>query len=85
MALDTEYGGRRGLYKIAARVDDGGRHGSRHDPDGFGVGEAGNRIRRWRAVIGGLMFATAANMIFVPVVCRMLSRDTEFGFRQESK
>src|ERR1700733_3080393 len=38
-----------------------------------------------RAVIGGLLFATAATMIFVPVVYRVLRRDTELWIRQELK
>jgi multidrug efflux pump subunit AcrB len=55
-------------------------------PMALGVGEGGEQNAPLaRAVIGGLMFATAATMIFVPVVYRMLRRDTELGFRQESK
>jgi len=36
-------------------------------------------------VIGGLLFATAATMIFVPVVYRLLRRDSELSVRQEAK
>lgn len=55
-------------------------------PMALGVGEGGEQNAPLaRAVIGGLMFATAATMIFVPVVYRMLRRDTELSFSQESK
>jgi multidrug efflux pump subunit AcrB len=42
-------------------------------PMALGVGEGGEQNAPLaRAVIGGLLFATAATMIFVPVVYRML-------------
>jgi len=45
-------------------------------PMALGVGEGGEQNAPLaRAVIGGLLFATAATMIFVPVVYRMLRRD----------
>jgi multidrug efflux pump subunit AcrB len=53
-------------------------------PMALGVGEGGEQNAPLaRAVIGGLLFATAATMIFVPVVYRILRRDTELRFRQE--
>jgi multidrug efflux pump subunit AcrB len=55
-------------------------------PMALGVGEGGEQNAPLaRAVIGGLLFATAATMIFVPVVYRILRRDTELSFRQELK
>jgi multidrug efflux pump subunit AcrB len=55
-------------------------------PMALGVGEGGEQNAPLaRAVIGGLLFATAATMIFVPVVYRILRRDTELWFRQELK
>ncbi|SHG61477.1 efflux RND transporter permease subunit [Bradyrhizobium erythrophlei] len=55
-------------------------------PMALGVGEGGEQNAPLaRAVIGGLLFATAATMIFVPVVYRILRRDTELCFRQELK
>jgi multidrug efflux pump subunit AcrB len=55
-------------------------------PMALGVGEGGEQNAPLaRAVIGGLMFATAATMIFVPVVYRMLRQDIGLGFRQELK
>jgi multidrug efflux pump subunit AcrB len=55
-------------------------------PMALGVGEGGEQNAPLaRAVIGGLMFATAATMIFVPVVYRMLRRDLEPWMRQEAK
>jgi multidrug efflux pump subunit AcrB len=55
-------------------------------PMALGVGEGGEQNAPLaRAVIGGLMFATAATMVFVPVVYRMLRRDSDLWVRQESK
>jgi multidrug efflux pump subunit AcrB len=55
-------------------------------PMALGVGEGGEQNAPLaRAVIGGLMFATAATMIFVPVVYRMLRRDKESWVRQEAR
>jgi multidrug efflux pump subunit AcrB len=55
-------------------------------PMALGVGEGGEQNAPLaRAVIGGLLFATAATMIFVPVVYRILRRDTELRLRQELK
>jgi multidrug efflux pump subunit AcrB len=55
-------------------------------PMALGVGEGGEQNAPLaRAVIGGLLFATAATMIFVPVVYRVLRRDTELWIRQELK
>jgi multidrug efflux pump subunit AcrB len=55
-------------------------------PMALGVGEGGEQNAPLaRAVIGGLLFGTAATMIFVPVVYRMLRRDTQLWFRQELK
>jgi multidrug efflux pump subunit AcrB len=55
-------------------------------PMALGVGEGGEQNAPLaRAVIGGLMFATTATMIFVPVVYRMLRQDIGLGFRQELK
>jgi multidrug efflux pump subunit AcrB len=55
-------------------------------PMALGVGEGGEQNAPLaRAVIGGLLFATAATMIFVPVVYRLLRRDTEPWIRQELK
>ena len=55
-------------------------------PMALGVGEGGEQNAPLaRAVIGGLLFATAATMIFVPVVYRILRRDTQLWFRQELK
>jgi multidrug efflux pump subunit AcrB len=55
-------------------------------PMALGVGEGGEQNAPLaRAVIGGLMFATAATMIFVPVVYRLLRRDSELSVRQEAK
>jgi multidrug efflux pump subunit AcrB len=55
-------------------------------PMALGVGEGGEQNAPLaRAVIGGLLFATAATMIFVPVVYRLLRRDSELWIRQELK
>jgi multidrug efflux pump subunit AcrB len=55
-------------------------------PMALGVGEGGEQNAPLaRAVIGGLLFGTAATMIFVPVVYRLLRRDTQLWFRQELK
>jgi multidrug efflux pump subunit AcrB len=55
-------------------------------PMALGVGEGGEQNAPLaRAVIGGLLFATAATMIFVPVVYLILRRDTQLWFRQELK
>jgi multidrug efflux pump subunit AcrB len=55
-------------------------------PMALGIGEGGEQNAPLaRAVIGGLLFATAATMIFVPVVYRLLRRDTELWIRQELK
>jgi len=55
-------------------------------PMALGVGEGGEQNAPLaRAVIGGLLFGTAATMIFVPVVYRILRRDTELWLRQELK
>ena len=55
-------------------------------PMALGVGEGGEQNAPLaRAVIGGLLFATAATMIFVPVVYQMLRRDTELQLAQELK
>jgi multidrug efflux pump subunit AcrB len=55
-------------------------------PMALGIGEGGEQNAPLaRAVIGGLMFATAATMIFVPVVYRMLRRDAEPWVRQEAR
>jgi multidrug efflux pump subunit AcrB len=55
-------------------------------PMALGVGEGGEQNAPLaRAVIGGLLFATAATMILVPVVYRSLRRDTELAVRQELK
>jgi len=55
-------------------------------PMALGIGEGGEQNAPLaRAVIGGLLFGTAATMIFVPVVYRMLRRDTQLWFRQELK
>jgi multidrug efflux pump subunit AcrB len=55
-------------------------------PMALGVGEGGEQNAPLaRAVIGGLLFATAATMIFVPVVYRLLRRDSEQWIRQELK
>jgi multidrug efflux pump subunit AcrB len=52
----------------------------------LGIGEGGEQNAPLaRAVIGGLLFATAATMIFVPVVYRLLRRDSELWVRQEAK
>ena len=45
-------------------------------PMALGVGEGGEQNAPLaRAVIGGLLFATAATLVFVPVVYRTLRRD----------
>jgi multidrug efflux pump subunit AcrB len=55
-------------------------------PMALGVGEGGEQNAPLaRAVIGGLLFATAATMIFVPVVYRLLRRDKEPWVRQEAR
>jgi multidrug efflux pump subunit AcrB len=55
-------------------------------PMALGVGEGGEQNAPLaRAVIGGLLFGTAATMLFVPVVYRMLRRDTQLWLRQELK
>jgi multidrug efflux pump subunit AcrB len=55
-------------------------------PMALGIGEGGEQNAPLaRAVIGGLMFATVATMIFVPVVYRMLRRDKEPWVRQEAR
>jgi len=55
-------------------------------PMALGVGEGGEQNAPLaRAVIGGLLFATAATMIFVPVVYRLLRRDKEAWVRQEAR
>jgi multidrug efflux pump subunit AcrB len=55
-------------------------------PMALGIGEGGEQNAPLaRAVIGGLLFATAATMIFVPVVYRMLRRDKEPWARQEAR
>jgi multidrug efflux pump subunit AcrB len=55
-------------------------------PMALGIGEGGEQNAPLaRAVIGGLMFATVATMIFVPVVYRMLRRDAEPWVRQEAR
>ena len=49
-------------------------------PMALGVGEGGEQNAPLaRAVIGGLLFATAATMIFVPVVYRMLRQDIGYA------
>ncbi len=53
-------------------------------PMALGVGEGGEQNAPLaRAVIGGLLFATAATMIFVPVVYQLLRRDAALQLRQE--
>jgi multidrug efflux pump subunit AcrB len=53
-------------------------------PMALGVGEGGEQNAPLaRAVIGGLLFATAATMIFVPVVYQLLRRDVALQLRQE--
>src|SRR6202012_3208824 len=48
-------------------------------PMALGVGEGGEQNAPLaRAVIGGVIFATIATMIFVPVVYRMLRRDARY-------
>jgi multidrug efflux pump subunit AcrB len=48
-------------------------------PMALGVGEGGEQNAPLaRAVIGGLLFATIATMIFVPVVYRMLRQDARY-------
>src|ERR1700742_5247125 len=48
-------------------------------PMALGVGEGGEQNAPLaRAVIGGLLFATVATMIFVPVVYRMLRQDARY-------
>jgi multidrug efflux pump subunit AcrB len=55
-------------------------------PMALGIGEGGEQNAPLaRAVIGGLIFATAATMVFVPVVYRLLRRDSDLWVRQESK
>ncbi len=55
-------------------------------PMALGIGEGGEQNAPLaRAVIGGLLFATAATMIFVPVVYRLLRRDSELWVRQEAR
>ena len=55
-------------------------------PMALGIGEGGEQNAPLaRAVIGGLLFATAATMIFVPVVYRMLRQDKEPWVRQEAR
>jgi multidrug efflux pump subunit AcrB len=55
-------------------------------PMALGVGEGGEQNAPLaRAVIGGLLFATAATMIFVPVVYRLLRRDKAPWVRQEAR
>jgi multidrug efflux pump subunit AcrB len=45
-------------------------------PMALGVGEGGEQNAPLaRAVIGGLLFATAATLVFVPVVYRTLRRE----------
>lgn len=49
-------------------------------PMALGVGEGGEQNAPLaRAVIGGLLFATIATMVFVPVVYRMLRQDTGYA------
>jgi len=55
-------------------------------PMALGVGEGGEQNAPLaRAVIGGLLVATAATMIFVPVVYHLLRRDKEAWVRQEAR
>jgi multidrug efflux pump subunit AcrB len=55
-------------------------------PMALGVGEGGEQNAPLaRAVIGGLLFATAATMIFVPVVYQMLRSNPALQLRQELK
>ena len=55
-------------------------------PMALGIGEGGEQNAPLaRAVIGGLIFATAATMIFVPVVYRLLRRNSELWVRQEAR
>ena len=68
-------GGRRGLYAHPPGPHDRRRHDPGDDPDGLGVGEGGEQNAPLaRAVIGGLLFATFATLVFVPSVFRLVHR-----------
>ena len=59
-----------GYTRLAAGTDDGGRDDCRHGARWrWGSAKVANRTRPWaRAVIGGLLFATFATLIFVPTM-----------------
>ncbi len=52
-----------------------GSNDSRHGAHGLGIGEGGEQNAPLaRAVIGGLLFATFATLLLVPVLYRLLHR-----------
>ena len=60
-------GGR--LHSVSAGAHDGAGYDYRHDSDGIGFwGRRRQNAPLGRAVIGGLIFATIATLIFVPTV-----------------
>ena len=65
-----------GYTRLAPRADDGKRHGPWHGARWrLGIGEGGEQnAPLGRAVIGGLLFATVATLIFVPTMYRLLRR-----------
>ena len=62
-------GGGSRLHPFPPGADDGAGHDHRHAPMALGLGEGGEQnAPLGRAVIGGLVFATCATLLFVPVV-----------------
>ncbi len=55
-----------GIVAFPPGADDGAGHGDRHVADGLGLGDGGEQnAPLGRAVIGGLVFATVATLLFV--------------------
>ena len=62
-------GGGSRLHPFPPCLHDGPGHDHRHAADGAGLGDGGEQnAPLGRAVIGGLIFATSATLLFVPVV-----------------
>ena len=72
---DPEAAGWTPAAPVPPGAHDGARHDDRHDADGLGLGEGGEQnAPLGRAVIGGLIFATIATLLFVPVVFSMVHK-----------
>jgi len=58
-----------GFHALSPRADDRPRHDHRHDSHGAWPGRSGEQnAPLGRAVIGGLLLATMATLMFVPAV-----------------